>query len=66
MASTVIWEYDEDINDLRRYIGLEDKHSPERIWAIGRVLKFSDLKDIRRLLTVGDIAQVLPQVDLPG
>jgi hypothetical protein len=59
----IIWEYDRDVNDLQRSI--EDKDSPERIWAIGRVLKFSDLKDIRRLLTVEDIAEVLPQVDLP-
>jgi len=60
---TIVWEYDRDVNDLRRSI--EDKDSPERIWAIGRVLKFSDLRDIRRLLTVEDIAEVLPQVDLP-
>jgi hypothetical protein len=59
----IVWEYDRDVNDLRRSI--QDQDSPERIWAIGRVLKFSDLKDIRRLLTVEDIAQVLPQVDLP-
>ena len=51
------------MNSLRRYI--EDKESPERIWAIGRVLKNTDLKDIRRLLTVEDISEALPQVDLP-
>lgn len=59
----VIWEYDEDVNDLRRHI--ENKESPERIWAIGRVLKYADLKDIKRLLTVEDIAEALPQIDLP-
>ena len=59
----VIWEYDEDVNSLQRYI--EEEDSPNRIWAIGRILKNSDLKDIRRLLSVTDIAEVLPQVDLP-
>ena len=63
IAQHVIWEYDEDVNDLRRYI--EDRDSPERIWAIGRVLKYAELKDIRKLLTVEDIAEALPQVDLP-
>jgi len=63
IAQHVIWEYDEDANDLRRYI--EDKESPERIWAIGRVLKYAEWKDIRRLLSVEDIEEALPQVDLP-
>ena len=65
VAQHVIWEYDEDANDLRRYIEIEDKTSPERIWAISRVLKYADWKDIRRMLTVEDIEDVLPQVDLP-
>ena len=65
VAQHVIWEYDEDANDLRRYIEIEDKTSPERIWAISRVLKYADWKDIRRMLTVEDIEEALPQVDLP-
>lgn len=65
IAQHAIWEYDEDANDLRRYIEIEDKTSPERIWAISRVLKYADWKDVRRMLTVGDIEDVLPQVDLP-
>lgn len=64
IAQQIIWEYDEDANDLRRYI--EDKESPERIWAIGRVLKYAEWKDIRRLLSVEDIEEALPQVDLPA
>ncbi|MBI3058290.1 MAG: hypothetical protein HYY81_03145, partial [Deltaproteobacteria bacterium] len=44
---------------------IEDENSPERMWAIGRVLKYADFKDIRRLLTVENIAEALPQVDLP-
>jgi hypothetical protein len=63
IARNVIWEYDEDANDLRRYI--EDRDSPERIWAIARVLKYADWKDIKRMLTVEDIEEALPQVDLP-
>jgi hypothetical protein len=61
----IIWEYDENANDLRRYIEHEDKNSPERIWAIGRVLKYADWKDIKRMLTVEDIQQALDAVDLP-
>lgn len=63
IESYVVWEYDQDINELRRHI--QDKESDQRIWAIGRVLKYGRLEDIRRLLTVDDIEEVLPQVDLP-
>jgi hypothetical protein len=65
IAQNVIWEYDEDVNDLRRYIDLEDKNSPERLWAIARVLKYADWKDVKRMLTVEDIEETLPQIDLP-
>jgi hypothetical protein len=61
----VIWEYDEDVNDLRRYIDLKDKNAPERLWAIARVLKYADWKDAKRMLTVEDIEEALPQIDLP-
>ena len=65
IAQHVIWEYDEDANSLRRYIDVEDKISPERIWAIARVLKYADWKDVKRMLTVEDIEETLPQIDLP-
>jgi hypothetical protein len=65
VAQHVIWEYDEDVNDLRRYIESDDKNSPERSWAIARILKYADWKDIKRMLTVDDIEEALPQVDLP-
>lgn len=65
IARNVIWEYDEDANNLRRYIESENKNSPERLWAISRLLKFADWKDVRKLLTVEDIEEALPQVDLP-
>ncbi len=63
VGQNIVWEYDQNVNDLRRYI--KDKDSPERIWAISRVLKYAELKDIRKLLTVEDIEEALPQVDLP-
>jgi hypothetical protein len=33
----IVWEYDLDIDGLSRH--LQDKNSPQRLWAIGRVLK---------------------------
>ena len=59
----LVWEYDMDVDELRHHV--QDKDSPQRIWAIGRILKYAELKDINRLLTVEDITEVLPQVDLP-
>jgi len=35
------------------------------MWALGRVLKYAAWEDIKRLLTVEDIEEALPQVDLP-
>lgn len=63
ISSQVIWEYDMDVNHLVRHI--QDKDSDLRLWAIGRVLKFAKWEDIRRLLTIDDIEEALPQVDLP-
>ena len=59
----VVWEYDRDIDGLIHHI--HDKGSAQRIWAIGRILKNASLEEIRKLLTVEDIAEALPQVDLP-
>ncbi|MBI3795508.1 MAG: hypothetical protein HY268_00860 [Deltaproteobacteria bacterium] len=59
----IVWEYDMDVDDLRRHI--EDKDSAQRIWAIGRVLKYATWEDVRRLLTVEDIEEALPLIDLP-
>ena len=63
ISRQIIWEYDEDVNDLRRYI--QDKNSVQRMWAIGRVLKYAKWEDVKRLLTVEDIEEALPQIDLP-
>ncbi len=63
ISSQIVWEYDMDVNHLVRHI--QDRDSDQRMWAIGRVLKFAKWEDIRRLLTVDDIEEILPQVDLP-
>lgn len=63
IARQIVWEYDEDIDGLRRQI--EDKNSDQRLWAIGRVLKYAEWEDIKRLLKVEDIEEALSQVDLP-
>jgi hypothetical protein len=59
----IVWEYDIDVDDLRVHI--RDKNSTQRLWAIGRVLKYAAWEDIRRLLTVEDIEEALPYTDLP-
>ena len=59
----IVWEYDIDVDELRESI--HDKGSAQRMWAIGRVLKYAAWEDIKRFLTVEDIEEALPQVDLP-
>lgn len=59
----IIWEHDEDVADLRGH--LEDPNSPRRMWAIGRILKYADWSEARRLLTLDDLIDALPRVDLP-
>jgi len=59
----LVWEYDREVNDLRKYMHGNDLH--QRIWAIGRVLKYAEWSDLRKLLTVEDIEEAFPQVDLP-
>lgn len=63
VSHRMVWEYDMDVEDLRHHI--RDKGSAQRIWAIGRVLKYAAWEDIRRLLTAEDIEEALPHVDLP-
>jgi hypothetical protein len=59
----IVWEYDLNMDGLRGHI--RDKNSTQRLWAIGRVLKYATWEDIRRLLTVEDIEDALPYTDLP-
>ena len=63
LAHDFVWEYDIDIAGIKGHI--EDKNSPDRIWAIGRVLKYGGPEDWRNLLSVEDIEEALPQIDLP-
>jgi hypothetical protein len=63
IGKVIIWEYNLDIDDLRGIIG--NRNSPQRLWAIGRILRFARFEDILRLLTVEDIADALDQIDLP-
>jgi hypothetical protein len=63
VSRQIVWEYDLNVDELRDHI--RDKHSSQRLWAIGRVLKYAAWEDIRRLLTVDDIEEALPYTDLP-
>ncbi|MBI2840138.1 MAG: hypothetical protein HYX75_17620 [Acidobacteria bacterium] len=58
----IVWDYNEDIDDLVRYV--RDSTSPQRIWAIGRILKNCRFEEIRKLLRVEDIEDALPSVDI--
>ncbi len=58
-----IWEYDLDLRDLKRLVA--DRASPERVWAIGRILKYARWGDVQKLLTPEDIQEALPLVELP-
>jgi hypothetical protein len=62
-AKEIIWEYDLNIDDVCGFI--RDRNSPQRMWALSRVLKYAKMEDIRRLLTIEDIEEALPVVDLP-
>ncbi|OGS05793.1 MAG: hypothetical protein A3G41_06840 [Elusimicrobia bacterium RIFCSPLOWO2_12_FULL_59_9] len=59
----VVWEYDDEIDGLMRHV--QDKDSAQRLWAIGRILKYASLKEVRKLLKIEDIEEALPNVDLP-
>ncbi|GEM_PF-1434509 len=58
-----VWDYDMDQEEFRRHI--EDKDSSLHEWAVGRVLKYSDWSDVKKMLSIDDIEQMLPKVDLP-
>ncbi|MGH7180886.1 MAG: hypothetical protein ACREJN_02790, partial [Nitrospiraceae bacterium] len=63
VTTHLVWEYDRDINDLKRYIRGDD--ADQKRWAIGRILKYAEWSDVRKLLTVDDIKKTLPYIDLP-
>jgi hypothetical protein len=41
----LIWEYDLEVNDVKRYIYGDD--IDQKRWAIGRVLKYAQWSDVR-------------------
>lgn len=59
-----IWDYDIRRPELVEI--LKRKDSPERLWAIGRILRYAPQKEVLELLTLDDIREVLPHVDLPN
>ena len=59
----LVWEYDREVNDLKRYIYGDDVD--QRRWAIGRILKYAQWSDVRKLLTVEEIEEALPFLTLP-
>lgn len=59
----IVWEYNEDIDSIRSYIN--DKNSELRLWAISRILKNGKMKDIQELLSIEDIQEVLPDIQIP-
>jgi DNA-binding transcriptional ArsR family regulator len=63
LKSEAVWEYDVDVRDLKRMV--EDRSSPERLWAIGRILKHAKWEEVQKLLGPEDIEEALPLVDLP-
>lgn len=63
VTTHLVWEYDRDINDLKRYIRGDD--ADQKRWAIGRILKYAEWPDVRKLLSVEDIEETLPYITLP-
>lgn len=63
VTTQLVWEYDREVNDLKRYIHGDDVD--QKRWAIGRILKYAEWSDVRKLLTVDDIKKALPYIDLP-
>jgi hypothetical protein len=58
-----LWEYDVTRPELLRM--LQDRQSPDRLWAIRRILLHARPEEAIRLLTVDEIREALPDLDLP-
>ncbi|MBH0179992.1 MAG: ATP-binding protein [Nitrospira sp.] len=63
VKTQLVWEYDREVNDLKRYLQEDDVE--QKRWAVGRILKYADWSDVRKLLTVDDIEEALPYIDIP-
>jgi hypothetical protein len=58
-----IWDYRIGRSELERM--LETRDSPERLWAIGRLLKDAPRERVLELLTPAEILEALPTIDEP-
>lgn len=58
-----IWDYRISRRQLEGL--LKERDSPDRLWAIRRILKRASTKDVLELLTLEDIKEGLSTVDLP-
>lgn len=63
VTTHLVWEYDREVNDLKRYVSGQDIE--QKRWAVGRILKYAEWSDVRKLLSLDDIEEALPYVDLP-
>jgi hypothetical protein len=63
VTTHLVWEYDREVNNLKRYIRGDDIE--QKRWAIGRILKYAQWSDVRKLLSVDDIKEALPYIELP-
>lgn len=63
VTTHLVWEYDREVNDLKRYIQGEDVE--QKRWAVGRILRYAEWSDVRKLLSLDDIEEALPHIDLP-
>jgi len=63
IRTNLVWEYDLEVNDLKRYI--RGENLDQKRWAIGRILKYAQWSDVRKLLTVDEIEEALPYIALP-
>jgi len=59
-----IWDYDVKRPELLEM--LQNRQSPDRLWAIQRILLHAPREEAIRLLTVGEIQEALPHLELPN
>ncbi|MDA2916280.1 hypothetical protein MYX64_05490 [Nitrospinae bacterium AH_259_B05_G02_I21] len=58
----LISEADEDVNELRRVV--ESPEAPERIWAVGTLLRLGKMDKIMNLLLRDELLTILPKLQL--
>jgi hypothetical protein len=58
-----LWDYDVKRPELLEI--LQNRKSPDRLWAIQRILLHAPREEAIRLLSVNEIQEALPDVELP-